>query len=80
MSAQVFDTLAYVKKLKAAGVPDAQAEAQATALAEAITGEIITKRDLQIELAPVRSDIQIIKWMMGFTLAMSVTILFKIFS
>ena len=29
MSTTVFDTLAYAKRLKAAGVPEAQAEAQA---------------------------------------------------
>ena len=42
--------------------------------------EIVTRRDLQIELAPIRSDIQIMKWMLGFSLALSVTILFKIFT
>ena len=35
-SAITFDTLAYVKKLKAAGVPEAQAEVQAEALVEII--------------------------------------------
>jgi hypothetical protein len=80
MSTTVFDTLAYAKRLKAAGVPEAQAEAQAEALAAAISSEIVTRRDLQIELAPIRSDIQIMKWMLGFNLALSVTILFKIFT
>ncbi len=80
MSTTVFDTLAYAKRLKAAGVPEAQAEAQAEALAAAISNEIVTRRDLQIELAPIRSDIQIMKWMLGFSLALSVTILFKIFT
>ena len=44
------------------------------------SSEIVTRRDLQIELAPIRSDIQIMKWMLGFSLALSVTILFKIFT
>ena len=39
MSTTVFDTLAYAKRLKAAGVPEAQAEAQAEALADAISSE-----------------------------------------
>ncbi len=45
-----------------------------------ITGEIITKKDLQIELGPIRSDIQIMKWMAGLTLGIAVTILFKVFN
>ena len=80
MGTTVFDTLAYAKRLKSAGVPETQAEAQAEALAAAISSEIVTRRDLQIELASIRSDIQIIKWMLGFNLALSVTILFKIFT
>ena len=44
------------------------------------SSEIVTGRDLQIEFAPIRSDIQIMKWMLGFNLALSVTIMFKIFT
>lgn len=42
-SAITFDTLAYVKKLKAAGVPEVQAEA----LIEIIDEQLATKRDLK---------------------------------
>lgn len=42
-SAITFDTLAYVKKLKAVGVPEAQAEA----LVEIIDEQLATKRDLK---------------------------------
>ena len=42
-----FDTLHYAKKLQEAGVPTAQAEAQAEALAEIIESELATKRDLK---------------------------------
>ncbi len=87
MSSTVFDTLAYSKRLKAAGVPEAQAEAQAEALADAITGQIATKTDvnetkleLKAEIAAVKSDVALLKWMVGFNLALSVTILFKIFT
>ena len=43
----VFDTLAYSKKLKAAGVPEKQAEVQAEAFAEIIEERLATKRDLK---------------------------------
>ena len=42
----MLDTLAYARRLKQAGVPDAQAEAQAEALAAALDEQIATKRDL----------------------------------
>ena len=47
MSAIAFDTLAYAKKLKRAGVPEAQAEVQAEAMAELVEERLATKRDLQ---------------------------------
>ncbi|MBF0422054.1 MAG: DUF1640 domain-containing protein [Magnetococcales bacterium] len=46
-TAIAFDTLAYAKKLKAAGVPDAQAEIHAEAMAELIEERLATKRDLK---------------------------------
>jgi hypothetical protein len=39
-----FDTLAYAKKLKEAGVPERQAEAQAEALAEIVDERLATKK------------------------------------
>ena len=80
MNTAVFDTLAYTKKLKAAGVPEAQAEAQAEALAQAITGEIATKHDLTEAVLKFDAKITLVQWMIGFNLALSVTILFKIFA
>ncbi|MBF0153264.1 MAG: DUF1640 domain-containing protein [Magnetococcales bacterium] len=41
-----FDTHAYVKKLKAVGVSEEQAEVQAETLAELIDDKLATKRDL----------------------------------
>ena len=47
MSASVFDTLAYAKKLKLAGVPEAQAEVHAEAMVELVEERLATKRDLK---------------------------------
>ncbi len=46
-TALVFDTLAYAKKLKAAGVPEKQAEVQAETFAEIIDERLATKQDLK---------------------------------
>lgn len=58
-----FDTLAYAKKLKSAGVPEAQAEIQAEALKEIINSELVTKRDL------TEAKVKIIKWVAGMLVA-----------
>lgn len=42
----MFNTLAYAKKLEKAGVPNAQAEAQAEILAEAIDNNLVNKQDM----------------------------------
>ena len=47
-----FDTLAYVKKLKEAGVPEVQAEAQAEAFAEIIDERLATNQGMkELEVA-----------------------------
>jgi hypothetical protein len=64
MSSITFDTLKYSDRLKEAGVPAAQAEAEARAMAEALNAsDIATKADL-LEL-----KMDIIKWIVGLALA-----------
>lgn len=41
------DTHAYVKRLKAVGVPEEQAEVQAQAIADLVTDRLVTKEDLE---------------------------------
>jgi hypothetical protein len=58
MSAIGFDTLKFARKLKEAGVPDKQAEAQAEVLGEAFLynlDEIVTRDYLDSRLAPVNA-------------------------
>jgi hypothetical protein len=45
-----FDTLAYAKKLIAAGVPEKQAEIQAETLAEVLTDQIVSRQYLDLRL------------------------------
>lgn len=63
-----------------AGVPHVQAEAFAEALRQAQgESEVVTKKDLQVELAPVRTDLILLKWMMGLLLAGVMSLILKAF-
>ncbi|MGH2602627.1 MAG: integrase [Gammaproteobacteria bacterium] len=71
--------------LKAAGVPDEQASAAAEAVAP--KGEVATKTDiaddLRTEFAALRTDFAVLRgevWMVGFNLAISVPLLWKVFA
>ena len=52
-----FDTLAYARRLKEAGVDEAQAEAHAEAVRDAITEGVATKADLVALRADLRADV-----------------------
>ncbi len=51
MTATGFDTLAYARRLKEAGVDEAQAEAHAEAVRDAMTEGVATKADLGTAVA-----------------------------
>ena len=67
-----FDTHSYVKKLKAVGFTEEQAEVQAETLATIIEDRIATKQDLK-DLAtkadPADAKLEIIKWVAGMLVA-----------
>lgn len=77
MTTITFDTLKYVERLRAAGVPDAQAKAEAEALAEALSSggqDLVTKSDLRVAVSELRGEMkdmraETIKWMVGLALA-----------
>jgi len=53
-------------QLRDAGFEEKQAEALTEALLSAIEdSELVTRKDLQIELAPIKSDLTVVKWMLG---------------
>src|SRR5471032_950901 len=47
MNASKFNSLIYANKLEAAGVPEAQAQVHALALAEVLDTQMVTKADLE---------------------------------
>jgi len=63
----IFDTLAYAKKLMAAGFTQQQAEVQAETFAEIINEQIGTKQDLKEMELRIKADI--IKWVAGMLVA-----------
>ncbi len=73
MSATAIDTLRFARKLKQAGLSDGQAEAMSAVLAEEPTEHLATKFDLRM----LKSDLLLLKWMTGFNLAFTATILWR---
>ena len=83
------DTLEYVKKLEAAELDRKLAEAHAEALREAVAGEVASKADvdtaanrleLQFEqrFRSIEARLQLLTWMVGFNLAATMAILWKL--
>jgi hypothetical protein len=61
MRAILFDTLAYAKKLIAAGFTKKQAEAQAESIAEVINDHLATKKDIEELRVATKRDIDEVK-------------------
>ena len=76
MATITFDTLQLVDKLKTAGLPPEQVEAVIRAISEAPSG-LVTKDILEQALAPLRTDLTVLKWMMGVLLAGVMSLLTK---
>ena len=79
MSTVTFDKLAYLETLRASGVPEDQARAHATALDAALRDSVVTQAGLQTELQPIRTDVAVLKWMVGFILAGVLSLILKAF-
>ena len=80
MSVVTFDTLKFVKTLEAGGLNETQAESIAAAYRDASGDqELVTKKDLQLEFAPIKSELHMMKWMMGLILGGIVALVLKSF-
>lgn len=73
MSSITFGTHKFVRRLQEAGFDQKQAEGLTEAMRSAIDGsELATRKDLQIELAPLKADLSLLKWMVGALIALAV--------
>jgi len=74
-----FDTLKFVEKLRAGGVPEEQAKAEAEALvaafSEAMDSQLATKTDIN----RLERELIVIKWMVGLVLGGILTLILKAF-
>jgi hypothetical protein len=78
MTTITFDTLELVDKLKTAGIPQEQAEAVVRVIADA-QHRLVTKEDLEIALSPLKTDLAVLKWMIGILIAGVMSIVIKTF-
>ena len=84
MGTVTFDTLKFVKTLEASGIEPSHAEAMAAAYRDAANDqELVTKKDLkfelQVELAPIKLELQIHKYMLGIVLGGIIALVLKAF-
>ena len=78
MATVTFDMLELTDALKKAGVPPEQVEAVVRVIAKA-QDQLVTKIDLDAALAPLRTDLAVLKWMMGVLLAGVISLVMKTF-
>jgi hypothetical protein len=78
MTTITFDTLELVDKLKTAGIPQEQAEAVVRVIADA-QNKLVTKDDLEISLSPLKTDLAVLKWMIGILIAGVMSLVLKTF-
>lgn len=75
-----FDTLKFARRLEDAGVDPKQAaafaEAQWDAFAEAVDTQIATKGGIY----RVEKEMLLLKWMIGFNLAFTMAVVWRVFS
>ncbi len=94
MATVTFDTLKFVEKLRAAGVSEPQAKAQAevlvSALSEAMEIQLATKQDIRDvrsdiarlereQIVPIQRDLFVLKWMMGMMIGGITALVLKAF-
>ena len=75
MATITFDTLKFVEKLRAGGVPEAEAEALVTAFSEAMDSQLATKSDIN----RLERELVVVKWMVGLVLGGILTLILKAF-
>ena len=86
MATVTFDTLELVEKLVQSGIEQKQAETIVRVIAEA-QETLVTKIDLKelkadldrSEFAPIKTDLAVLKWMMGMLLAGVISLVLKAF-
>jgi len=80
MTAIIFDTLKFVKKLKTAGMPEKQANALSEALQDThLEANLATKNDIKELELKVHTELLLLKWMLSFLLAGTLALVTRAF-
>jgi len=75
-----FDTLKFVETLEDAGLERRQASAIASAVRDSReAADLVTRKDLEIALAPIRSEQKLQRWMLGAVLGGIIALVLKSF-
>ncbi|GAB6043341.1 DUF1640 domain-containing protein [Endothiovibrio diazotrophicus] len=79
MTAITFDTLKFARRLKAAGVPEMQAEAEAEALAEVFSDALESQLATKADVARIERELLVLKWMIGLVISGIAALILKSF-
>ena len=79
MATVTFDMLKFVERLKAAGVPEAQAKTEAEALALALSEAMESQLATKIDINWIERELLVIKWITGLVLGGIATLILKAF-
>ncbi len=79
MATITFDTLKCVRRLKAAGVSEKHAEAEAKALAEVFSEALDTQLATKADVARLEGELKLIKWMLGLVIGGISVLILKTF-
>ena len=78
MSTITLDTQQLVEQLRSAGIPQEQAEAVVKVIAKS-QDSLVTQMGLEAALVPLRTDLAVLKWMMGLMIAGVMSLVLKTF-
>lgn len=78
MSTITFDTLDATRRLRDAGFDEKQAETVVRVLSDA-QDDLVTKSYLDTKLAPIHTDLALLKWMLGILMAGVLSLVLKAF-
>ena len=79
MATITFDTLKFVRRLKAAGVSEQHAEAEAEALAEVFSEALDIQLATKADSARLEGELKLMKWMLGLVIGGISVLILKTF-
>ncbi|OGR05578.1 MAG: DUF1640 domain-containing protein [Deltaproteobacteria bacterium RIFOXYD12_FULL_50_9] len=79
MTTITFDTLKFVERLKAAGVPAEQAKAEAEALVDAFSEAMDSQLATRSDINRLERELLVLKWMVGLVMGGIVALILKAF-